>query len=96
VDHAVDTLGSQLAHTLGERCEILRALDVERDCRRHGLRQSLGDAIDEAQTIESGDQHLRTLLLRDLGHVERDRRIGDDAGDKNGLTLEQTAHEMSS
>jgi hypothetical protein len=28
--------------------------------------------------------------------VERDRRVGDDAGDENGLAFEQSAHNAAS
>ena len=68
---------------------------IEFDGRRHRLGKALRDSVDQPQPIESGDDHLRALILRHSSGVERDRSIGDDARHENGLAFEQSAHVCS-
>ena len=66
-------------------------LHVELDQR--GLcRQPVGDALDQPQPVESGQHQFGALLLGHPGDVERDRRVGDDPGDQDPFTFEQSCH----
>ena len=54
-----------------------------------GLGQPLRRALGQpAHAAEARQQDLRALLLRPLGGVERDRVLGDDAGDQQALAVE--------
>ena len=47
------------------------------------------DPLDQRHPAEAGEHDLRALLLREPGDRERDRGVGDDAGDQQPLAVEQ-------
>ena len=89
VEHAVDAaplLGKCVTH-IGEMVghRDIEFVDVD------GLRQLAGDTLGQAQRSTGTGQHdVGTLLLREGCHPERQRGIGEDAGDHDVLAVEQT------
>ena len=73
------------------RRQVLLVLHVEFQQRRR-VGQPVGDALDQPHPVEAGEHQFGAGLLRDLGDVERDRRIGDDPRDENALTFEKPCH----
>ena len=56
-----------------------------------GLRQLARDSLGQAQRAAGTGQHdAGAFLLRELGNAERQRCIGEDAGDHDVLAVEQT------
>ena len=74
-----------------KRVEVLLVLHVELEQRRL-LRQPVGDALDQLHPVEAGEHQLGARFLRDLGDVERDRRVGDDPRDEDAFAFEQSCH----
>ena len=74
---------------LGQRVELIRVGHVQLDHRRR-LRQPLGDPLHQAEPAEPGEHHRRALLLRDPGHVERDRGVGEHPGDQDPLAVQDS------
>lgn len=73
MDDAIEAFGCDLTDLVGEPGEVLGVLHVQFDRGRYRLRQPLRDAVDQPEPVESGDDHLRALFLRDLRGVECDR-----------------------
>jgi hypothetical protein len=94
VQHAVQPV-HVLTHPVGQRVQVLLVLHVQLDHGR-GLGQPLGDPLDQGHPAEAGEHHGRALFLRHPGGVERDRGVGDHAGDEQSLAVEQTGHVPSS
>ena len=77
VQYAVDALGRELAHLVGQAAEVLLIGDVERDGGRHLLRETLGDPVDEAEPLgDAGDDHLGAGIDE---RVQRRQRREDTA-----------------
>ena len=78
---------ADLPHAVGERRQVIGVRDVELDDR--SLRgQPTRDDLREAElAAERGEHHLGALLLREARDVERDRAVGQDAGDEELLAL---------
>src|SRR5690606_36852108 len=93
VDDAVDPppLGGE---RLPQRMEVGSVGDDELQHLRDGI-QALGAALGQRQTTaEAGEDHLGTLLLRQLCDQERNRLGRQHTGDEDLLSLEK--HGLSS
>jgi hypothetical protein len=74
---------------VGQPGQVLGVGDVQLDQRRR-LGQPLGDPLDQRQPPVPGEHDGGALLLGQPGHRERDRGVGDDAGDQQTLAGEQS------
>jgi hypothetical protein len=93
VDDAVEAVEALLAQPVGERVEVLGVRDVELDDGGL-LRQPLGDPLAQRQrATEVGQHDGGALVLGEPGGGERDRRLGQHAGDEDLLALEDPAHQ---
>src|SRR5215475_2866476 len=84
--NAVEPIQMRL-QPLGEAVEVIRVGYIELDDRSL-RRQPLRDPLDEAESPVSSEDDLRSLLLRDPGDVEGDRRVGDDPRHQDLLAIE--------
>ncbi|GAA3069779.1 hypothetical protein GCM10020000_62790 [Streptomyces olivoverticillatus] len=80
-----------LAHLVGEAVEVLLVGHVELDDRGR-LRQALGDALDQGEAPEAGQDDLGALVLGDLRRLEGDRGLGEDTRDEDALAGENSTH----
>ncbi len=76
-----------LAYPIGQGVELVGVRHVKLE---HGRRvgQPLRDPLDQRQPAEAGEHDSRAFLLRDPGHVESDRGVGQHSGDENPLAVE--------
>jgi hypothetical protein len=89
VQHAVEAV-DVLAQSLGQAVEVLGVRHVELE-HLGRLGEPPGDRLgDLHRATERGEHDLRTLLLRDLRYVERDRAVHEDAGDEELLAFEDS------
>ncbi len=71
--------------------EMLVVLHVQFQQGR-GLRQPVGDALNQAQSVEPGEHEFRALFLGHPRDVERNRRVRDDPRDQDAFAFEQSCH----
>ena len=71
------------------RRDLRRVGDVELQHIRR-LRQLASGALGEREaTPGAGEDHLRALFLREPRHAERERGVGEHAGDEDPLAIEE-------